>query len=114
MRLCRMLGRTQSVERDRARLGERRRNRRRRILIASLILLLLLLTVIIYGLQQNAIRVSSINVNDSDSLLSAYAEDAIKGNYFGIIPRNSVFFFPEERIRADILATHSDIAAVSI
>lgn len=36
------------------------------------------------------------------------------GRYLGVIPRDSVFFFPEGRIRADILASHNDIAAVSI
>lgn len=40
--------------------------------------------------------------------------DALSGDYFGVIPRDSIFFFPEKRIRAIILSNHSDMAAVSI
>jgi hypothetical protein len=38
----------------------------------------------------------------------------MRGNYFGIIPKNSTFFFPGSRIRADIIALHPDIAAISL
>ena len=59
-------------------------------------------------------RISHIEIIGADASLSAYATDAMQGSYLGIIPRDSTFFFPEERIRADILASHNDIAAVSI
>lgn len=115
-----MLGRTPSAEPRKAYghavygLAERRRTRRRRGLVAFLILLLLLLASAVWGLGQNAVRISHIEVIGADASLSAYATDAMKGSYFGIIPRDSIFFFPEERIRADILASHNNIAAVSI
>jgi hypothetical protein len=79
-----------------------------------LILALLLFATMVYGLRQSAVRVSAVHVVDADASLAVYATDAMRGQYLGIIPRDSVFFFPEERIRADILADHSDIAAVSI
>lgn len=109
-----MLGRTPSAEQGSERLAERRRTRRRRGLVAFLILLLLLFTAAVYGLQQSAVRVSNVEILGADQSLAPYATSAMQGNYFGIIPRDSIFFFPEERIRADILADHSDIAAVSI
>lgn len=115
-----MLGRTSSVEPRKAYghaaygLAERRRTRRRRAFIAFFILLLLLLASAIYGLQQNVVRISRIEVLGADSSLSSYATSAMQGSYLGVIPRDSTFFFPEERIRADILASHNDIAAVSI
>ena len=59
-------------------------------------------------------RISQVEVISADISLSAYTTSTMQGNYFGIIPRDSIFFFPEERIRADILASHNDIAAVSI
>ncbi|MDP2655655.1 MAG: hypothetical protein Q8P17_03970 [bacterium] len=109
-----MLERIQSVERGSERLAERRRTRRRRAFIALFVLFLLLLTASIYGLQQSAVRISQVEVISADTSLSAYATSTMQGNYFGIIPRDSIFFFPEERIRADILVSHNDIAAVSI
>ena len=112
--LCRMLERIQSVERGSERLAERRRTRRRRAFIALFVLFLLLIITSIYGLQQSAVRISQVEVISADISLSAYATSTMQGNYFGIIPRDSIFFFPEERIRADILVSHNDIAAVSI
>ncbi len=121
-----MLGRAQSVERGSLpampahagqageRLSERRRTRRRRFLIAFFILLLLLLASAVYGLQQSTVRISHVEVIGADPALAEYATNAMQGNYFGIIPRNSVLFFPEESIRAGILADNPDIAAVSI
>lgn len=83
-------------------------------MLAFFLLLLLLLSAVVYGLRQSAVRVSAVQVIDADASLAVYATDAMRGQYLGVIPRDSVFFFPEERIRADILADHSGIAAVSI
>lgn len=115
-----MLERTPSVEPRKAyghaayRLSERRRTRRRRFFFALLVLFLLLLSAGVYGLQQSTVRISHIAVIGADASLSAYATDAMRGSYFGIIPRDSIFFFPEGRIRAEILASNNDIAAVSM
>src|SRR3989344_2394509 len=109
-----MLGRTPSVERGSERVAERRHTRRRRSLIAFIILLLLLLTAAVYGLQQSAVRISHVEVISAGDSLSAYATSTMQGSYFGIIPRDSIFFFPEEQIRAKFLASNNDIAAVSI
>lgn len=109
-----MLGRASSAPRGSERLAGRRRNRRRQGIFAFSVLLLLLFGAVIYGLRQSAVRISQIDVFGADNTLVAYAMDALGGNYFGIIPRDSIFFFPEKRIRAIILSTHSDMAAVSI
>jgi hypothetical protein len=42
---------------------------------------------------------------------TAYA--AMQGSYLGIVPRSSTFFFPENRIRRDIIKEHPDVSAVS-
>jgi hypothetical protein len=107
-----MWERTSSARQSSERLAERRRRRRRRWLVAFFVLLLLLLAAVAYGLQQSAVRISRIECPDAD--VAAIARQAMQGSYFGIIPRDSIFFFPEERIRADILMAHSGIAAVSI
>lgn len=109
-----MSGRASSLERNSARYIARRRSRRRRIAIASGILFLITCGVSIYGFRQGAVRISHIQVFGADQSLADIATRAMQGDYFGIIPRDSAFFFPATRIRADIVAAHPDIAAVSI
>lgn len=96
------------------RLAARRRKHRRRVLFALGILCLLLFGAIIYGLQQSSVRISRIEVFGADASLAMIAREAMQGNYFGIIPRDSTFFLPASRIRADLITAHPDIAAVSI
>jgi len=109
-----MWGSTPSVSQDSARLAARRSRHRRRVLIALGILLLALFGALVWGLRQSPVRIAHIDVYDADTALAVYAREAIRGSYFGIVPRDSIFFFPASRIRAAILAAHSDIAAVSI
>ncbi|MDP2651782.1 MAG: hypothetical protein Q8O94_01465 [bacterium] len=115
-----MWGRTSSVERGNSparageRLAERRRLRRRRGLIAFFILLLLLLAVAIYEFNQNAVRISRVQIFGADQSLADIATQAMQGSYLGIIPRDSFFFFPASRIRAELLAAHPEFAAISI
>jgi hypothetical protein len=123
-----MSGKPSSAAHGSGRFVARRRHRRRRALIALGVILLLLIAGIIYGLRQSAVRISHIQVfglpggeAGADALpagrqesLADIATRAMQGNYFGIIPRDSAFFFPAARIRADIASANPDIAAVSI
>ncbi len=67
-----------------------------------------------WGVWQEAVRISRVEVRGGSPDLSAYAERALIGTYVGIIPRNSIFFFPARHIRSDILKDHPEIASVSI
>lgn len=96
------------------RLAARRRSKRRRAFFALVVLFLLLCVAAIYGLRQDAVRISDIRVFGPDTLLAETAQVAMQGSYFGLVPRDSTFFFPASRIRADIITAHPDIAAVSI
>lgn len=109
-----MSERVSSAPRGKDRFATRRRLRRRRALIALCVLFLLLTAGIIYELRQSAVRISRIEIFGADQSLSDIARAAMQGNYLGIIPRDSTFFFPGSRIRSDIIATHPDIVAVSI
>lgn len=117
-----MLERTRSAPRKAegghavSRLAERRRLRRRRGIIAFLILVVLLIGGLLWGLWQSEVRISQVDIIglDSEPSLLSSATNAMQGAYFGIVPRDSIFFFPEARIRSDILSKHSDMAAVSI
>ena len=111
---CHMWGRASSERRSGERLAERRRLRRRRLLIASGILFCISLGVVVYGLWQPSMRVSRVVMYGTGQSLADLATSAMRGTYFGIIPRDSTFFIPEGSIRESIIAEHSDIAAVSI
>ena len=109
-----MLGRASSEPRGSERLAERRRHRRHRAIFAFGVLLLLLFGAVIYGLRQGAVRIGHVTIIGGDSALAALALADMQGMYLGLIPRDSVLFFPADRIRTDILAGRSDIAAISI
>ena len=109
-----MLERTSSAPHSNERLAARRRTNRRRALIALCVIILVLCAGIVYELRQSATRITTIEVFNADQSLASIVSNAMQGNYFGLIPRDSTFFFPATRIRTDILTAHPDIAAVSL
>lgn len=109
-----MSGRTSSASRGSDRLAARRRLRRRRVIIAFGIFLILLGAGIVYQLWQSAVRISDIKILGADQSFAEIARATMQESYFGIIPYDSIFFFPASRIRANIIAAHPDVAAISI
>ncbi|MBI5405704.1 hypothetical protein HY972_01540 [Candidatus Kaiserbacteria bacterium] len=109
-----MSGNRSSEGRGSDRLAARRRRSRRRAHAALVFLLAVLLAGAVYGLRQSVVRISRVQIFGANQSLAAIANTAIRGNYFGLIPRDSTFLYPAKRIRADILATDPNIAAVSI
>jgi len=103
-----------SAGRTSDRLGPRRQRNRRRAYVALGVILVLLTVGIIYELNQPALRVSDIIVYGADQSFAGIALKAMQGRYLGLIPRDSIFFFPASSIRADIISLHPDIAAVSL
>ncbi|MFA6502951.1 MAG: hypothetical protein WCT45_01690 [Candidatus Paceibacterota bacterium] len=106
--------RVSSGEHSSARFLERRRKRRRRLLVASLFLLALVVGGCLYAVWRDSARISHVTIYGADQSLAELATAEMAGSYFGVVPRNSTFFFPAGSIRADIIAAHPDIAAVSI
>jgi hypothetical protein len=84
------------------------------MLVAFSILFILSCGGVIYALNQSGLRISRVSIYGADQSLGALALSAMRGTYFGIIPRDSTAFFPASRIREDILSAHPDIAAVSL
>ncbi|MGD0328264.1 MAG: hypothetical protein ABSB00_00950 [Minisyncoccia bacterium] len=95
-------------------LAERRRKKRRRSFIAYVLLILILFGVAVWWLRQDVVRISQVNIFGADQSLATIATRAMQGDYLGIIPCDSTFFFPASRIRASILAACPEIAAVSL
>lgn len=109
-----MWGRPSLAERGNDRFTARRRLRRRRLLIAYSLLSIFIIGGALYGLRQDAVRISHIQIFGADQSLAEVARTAMEGSYLGLIPRNSTFFFPRSRIRTEIIELHPDIAAISL
>ena len=59
-------------------------------------------------------RISTITIYGADPSLAEVARGALQGSYAGIIPRDSIFFFPSRAVRSAILAVDPNILALSI
>lgn len=103
-----------SAVHSKERLSIRRRRSRRRIGIALSVLAVLFVGASIYGMWQPSVRISHVIMYGTDQSLASIAEESIQGMYFGIIPRDSTFFFSESSIRSSLLSADATIAAVSI
>jgi hypothetical protein len=85
-----------------------------RFSILLIVLALVIAGALLWLLWQPYLRVSRVEVYGADQSLASYAKVAMQGAYLGILPRDSILFVPEGRIRRAILAEHPEIAAVSI
>jgi len=101
-------------QRPSERLAERRRTRRRNVRIVATVLLFVILGALVYGLRQSSVRISHVVIYGADQSFAELATSAMQGSYLGLVPRDSMFFVPESRIRSVIMSAHPDIAAVSI
>lgn len=109
-----MSGKRLSVPSGSERFVARRKSRRRRALLALSVLLFVALSALIWGLRQSAVRIAHVEIYGADKSLSEIVFEHMRGNYLGIIPRDSTFFLPSAGIRSDILTVYPDIAAISL
>lgn len=109
-----MWGRPSLAERGNDRFTARRRVRRRRLLIAYSFLSILIMGGALYGLRQDAVRISHIQIFGADQSLAEAVRAAMQGSYIGLVPRDSTFFFPRARIRSEIIEQYPSIAAISL
>ncbi|MDE1944533.1 MAG: hypothetical protein KGH97_03530, partial [Patescibacteria group bacterium] len=82
------------------------------------ILALVALGAIFFALDRPALRIRSVEVRGADTLLPGpapadLAEGVLAGAYFRLVPKDSAFFYPAQKIRAAIIAAHPEIAAIS-
>ena len=105
----------QTPARRRETLKDKRTKQKRIFLIVLGVLLVLLLAGLVYLMWQPFVRITSVSSegpNAQDAKLMA--EEALVGTYAYVLPRDSIFIFPEGSIRRQILNTHPAITAVSI
>jgi len=77
--------------------------------------------ICIWGLWQRPVRITRVTIIDtgtstaqSDAALADLVKDALIGSYAGIIPHDSIFFFPAARMYSAVRAAYPELAAVSI
>lgn len=100
---------------DRESLKVRRRRERRRVRRILIVVTLLIIIGAISALWWPAIRIQNVQASGPDQQgVQQVAEQNLWGAYYYVFPRNSIFFFPSEQIRSQILAAYPDISAVSI
>ena len=100
---------------DREPLRVRRKRQRRKSLIILSILFVLLVVAAFGSMWLHLFRIQDVNATGPDSQgMQGIADAQLAGTYHFVIPRNSIFFFPEEAIREQILQQYPDISAVSI
>lgn len=109
------LARRPSAPSGRQSLAARRRRRRRRILVSVVFLFGIGIAGILYLLTLPTFRISHIDIaGATDKSVLNIAEASVRGSILGIIPRDSIVFFPASALRANILAADRNIATVSI
>lgn len=99
----------------RSSLKERRKREQRIFLAIALAITALLLAAAVWLIWQPFVRVSSVEASGVDAeAIQAIATEELWGTYFFVLPRNSIFFYPEGEIRARILEARPAVAAVSV
>lgn len=96
------------------RLRARRARARSRLGIVLGVLAIVALGLFLWLLWQPYTRISAITIYGAGQEYRHYAEDAMRGSYLLLVPRDSAFFYPERTIRATILSAHPEVATVSI
>jgi hypothetical protein len=96
-------------------LKERRRRERRRMLFILLTLLVIVTAAMFAALWSPAFRIQHVDAAGPDSDgIQMTALSSLTGTYKYVLPRNSIFFFPENDMRAQILQQYPDVSAISI
>lgn len=78
-------------------------------------LLVGVLALLIYVLWLPSFRVQRVEATGPNAeAIAATAQSSIAGTYGYILPRDSIFFFPKDRMREAVLAAHPEVSALSI
>lgn len=74
-----------------------------------------LTVIVLIALWQRPLRIQTVvATGPASGTAEEVARDELRGTYAFLIPRSSTFFFPEQQIRARVLAADPGIAAVSL
>lgn len=103
------------VSRKRESLKEKRKKSKKVFFIVLSVVSSLLIVAAVYGMWQSPVRISTVTAEGPNAeAIQAIAKDALQGTYAYVLPRDSIFVFPESSIRASILRAYPSISAVAI
>lgn len=93
---------------------QRRRKRNKGWIILTAVLAVLILAAL-YALWLPQVRIQEVRAEgpSAESIAQA-AMGSLAGTYAYLLPRNSIFFFPQGAVRSAVLGAHPEVAAVSI
>lgn len=104
-----------AVPSKRESLRARRRKQRTRFGLFLLVFFGILLAGAVALLWQPMFRIQSVEVEGPHTEeVGTAALAALQGTYFYVLPRNSIFIYPEIEVRERILEKYPDIVAVSV
>lgn len=96
-------------------LKQRRSTTRNLVFAVTVLALIALIGGTIYLLWQPAVRVANVSADgEHASGIAMLARQTLSGTYLGVIPRNSIFVYPEREIRTALLDAYPDISSLSI
>lgn len=101
--------------RDREPLKARRKRARRRLSVLLSILVIAIVAAGFVGIWSPALRIQHVEAAGPDANgIETTSLGSLVGVEDYVVPRNSIFFFPEATLRANLLQQYPDISAVSI
>ncbi len=70
----------------------------------------------VYGLWRPEVRITDFEIKNMPDKDRAHerVESILSGTYFGLLPRNSIFLYPEQELRSGLLDAFPSLSAVSI
>lgn len=108
-------GRIEVTSKERAQM---RRRRTRRHLIVIFILILAIFGAIVGLFHLKYARIQSVKIAGTETLPEDSIQSLIKNNlagaYFFLIPRDSVFFYPKQKIEQDVIDAYPQVQTFSI
>ncbi|MBU2103856.1 hypothetical protein KKD81_03155 [Patescibacteria group bacterium] len=105
----------QAKKEKRTPLKKQRSKKRKFFIIALSVLLAVAIAGIFYVLWLPVFRMHEVHVTGAHAEeVKVITQRQLEGSHLFIVPRNSLFFIPEDDIRSAVLDAHPDIEALSI
>lgn len=97
-------------------LRERRARARGRISTLFFILTLIVGGAVVYGFWRPEVRVSEVHAKGvpDEARAVLMAKEVLSGKYIGLLPRDSIFFYPEKELQQTLLDTFPSLSMIRV
>ena len=101
-----------------SRLKEQRRKRRAIVIYFSIFLLLAGITAVVLVIRLPSLRISAIDATGSETIatstIAEFAWHDLSGDYWFVIPKDSILFYPRQQLQADTLAAFAPLQSALV